>query len=156
MLKTQMLKSSGGEDWYRLLSPEAVPEPGGEEEFTFSLSSENLNLGGRSCTGLLKAAFRPGSLSRMERHLDTGEILTVLQGDCVLCAAPPGELKPEKIRAFLLKEGQAVVLQPGAWHWIPFPLKKVGARILVVFQDRTGEEDLEIRELDRILNIEIQ
>jgi len=92
----------------------------------------------------------------MERHLDTGEILTSLRGDCILCAAPPGELKPEKIRAFSLKEGQAVVLQPGAWHWIPFPVKKEGARILVIFQDRTGEDDLEIRELDRILNIEIQ
>jgi len=127
MLKTEILRSSGNEEWYRLLSPEAVPEPGGEEEFTFTLSSEKLPLGGRSCTGLLKAAFRPGLLTRMERHLDTGEILASLRGDCVLCAAPPGELKPEKIRAFFLKEGQAVVLQPGAWHWIPFPLRKEGS-----------------------------
>lgn len=143
------LESCGSEGWFSVLTSPAGPEPQAGEEFSFSLTSTGLNLGSSSCTGLLNAAFREKVVSKMERHRNTGEILVALEGESVICMAPPGKVSAASVRAFAFPQGTVLAMNSGTWHWIPFPLDKSGARFLVIFQDRTGDDDLEIQDLDK-------
>jgi hypothetical protein len=127
--------------------PAAVKAP---DECSFSIIAENLGLTDPCCAGTMDCAPRPRLVTRMERHLKTPEILVAIDGDSVICVAPAqdpvaGSLKG--MRVITVRKGQVFILETGAWHWIPYPLGNQPSRFLVVFRQRTGQEDLEIRDL---------
>jgi hypothetical protein len=141
--------SAGLEGIGKLLTPNGPTAPA-SGEFSFAIVSPELGLGPGLCAGALACSHRKARLERMERHLRTPEILSAVQGDAILCAAPPQEAKDgaiSGIAAIVVRQGQSVLLEAGAWHWIPFPLDAGGARFMVLFKNGTGDEDLEIREL---------
>lgn len=150
IIKATELESRYLEGIGSIIAPAAGQAPAAGEEFTFAVVSHELGLGPRLCAGRLACAHRPASLRKMERHLLTPELLFVEQGEALVCMAPPQEAADGVMSgmiAILLRAGQSVVMDAGSWHWIPFPLGPEGALFTVVFKDRTGEEDLEIREL---------
>jgi ureidoglycolate hydrolase len=146
-LNVEKLEKQTAGNWYRVLT-KGDGDTGDKKDFLFNITSSGLNLGNSSCTGLLTAFFREERVTQMERHLETEEILVALDGDSIVCLAPPGDLQSSAVRAFSLPQGKAVVMGAGTWHWIPFPQNKSEARFLVIFKDQTGEDDLEIRELE--------
>jgi hypothetical protein len=141
--------SGGLEGIGKLLTPggPAAPSAG---EFSFDIVSPELGLGPGLCAGALACAHRRPRLEKMERHLRTAELLSAVQGDAIICLAPPQEAADgafDGLAAVVVRQGQSILLEAGAWHWIPFPLNAEGARFMVIFKHGTGDEDLEIREL---------
>jgi hypothetical protein len=148
--------SAGLEGIGKLLTPKGPAAPA-SGEFSFGIVTPELGLGPGLCAGALACARREARLEKMERHLRTPELLSAVQGDAILCVAPPQEAKDGAIAgivALVVRQGQSVLLETGAWHWIPFPLSPGGARFMVIFKNGTGEEDLEIRELRDARDIE--
>ena len=90
------------------------------------------------------------SLRSAERHMKTQEFCMSLDGDIIIVVGPanypnePTRLpKLTQFAAFLIPEGEAVVLDPGIWHWVPFPIEKQ-TRFFVVFASGTSQNDLHI------------
>jgi hypothetical protein len=149
-----------------LLTPQEGRSPEAPSEFSFEIVSAELGMPSSLCAGRLECAARPGILGKMERHLKTPEILSSVKGDSILCVAPPQELRDGRLtglRALYVREGQSLMLDTGAWHWIPFPAGGVAqgegsgsTRFLVIFRAGTGDDDLGFCELAEKVEIEMK
>jgi hypothetical protein len=128
-----------------MLTPEKWVYPGTGQEYSYADIDADLGLPSPCSAGVLESVPRPMVLGRMERHLRTKEALVALEGEAVLCVAPPQESANgglAGITAVRICAGQALILETGAWHWIPFPIGEKTARFLVVFRSGTGKDDL--------------
>ncbi len=115
------------------------------EDFSYIQTNNALGLEAPVSSGSLECLPRPKKVSRMERHLKTPEMLVALDGDATVCLAPPQEAQGGTLRgvtAVNMRAGDVMILDPGAWHWIPFPRDKKPVRYLVVFRALTGQDDL--------------
>jgi hypothetical protein len=52
-----------------------------------------------------------------------------------------------------VRPGEGFILDPGAWHWIPFPVGRRRSRWLVVFKARTGQDDLQVMDLSEAITV---
>jgi len=152
-LSMESLKGIG-----HLLTPEQWKAPDKGMEYTYTDIEVDLGLSPPCSAGVLESVPRPMVLGRMERHLRTREALIALDGEAVLCVAPPqesanGELSG--ITAVRICAGQALILETGAWHWIPFPVGDSTARFLVIFRSGTGKDDLYYQDLTRALPVRL-
>jgi hypothetical protein len=50
--------------------------------------------------------------------------------------------------------GQSIILEVGAWHWIPFPTTSQTARFQVIFRSETGKDDLDFYDFPQPVDIE--
>jgi ureidoglycolate hydrolase len=130
----------------RMLTPSAwtPPEPGAEHSYVDTL--EDLHLEAPCSAGVVECARRPMSVHRMERHRGTREALVCLEGEAIVCLAPPQQAAGKDLQGIIagkVRCGQAFILDTGAWHSIPFPVGKKTARFLVIFRSGTGRNDLE-------------
>ena len=85
-------------------------------------------------------SFRSGSrllVTKMERHPDNEELLIAVQGHIIQPMGVPENLDdedalpdPDKVRAFLISPGQAIIMKKGAWHSAALP---VGSDTLYCF-----------------------
>ena len=126
------------------------------EGFAYGLTLADLPMSEHLCIGLLVCEHRPAVVSKLERHVKTAEILAALEGDSLLCVAAGG-LEKDALAAgaaaFHVPQGAALVMRPGTWHWIPFPVGDRSSRFLVIFRKETGEDDLDYAELFEPLEI---
>lgn len=141
-----------------MATPSAGLEPEAGAEFSFELAERDLGMPAGLCAGRLNCASREMKVARLEMHTKTPELLSAVDGDVVICVAPPqepagGGLKG--LRALVLRQGRALVLATGAWHWIPFPLGAAAVRLLVVFRSGTGDDDLHFCDLAEAAAIEV-
>ena len=141
MLKTDLLNEQSFKPFGLILStPNRTPDVTGEiHEYWDKLSL----LPGETSINYLTAKSRALCLKELERHTQTPEILVLLEGSCFLPVASAGELASEKIRVFRMKPGDAVQLDAGTWHWIPFPQQGT-SRFMVIYKNGTAQNDLEI------------
>lgn len=119
-------------------------------EFSYGVLAGDLGLGASPSAGCLDCAVRERRVAKLERHLKTPELLVAMEGDSVLCVAPPQEPSGGTLAglaAVRVRKGQSLILETGAWHWIPFPEGNAPSRFLVVFRSKTGEDDLGFCEL---------
>ena len=102
-----------------------------------------------SCTGQLNCRYRDKILKKVERHLQTHELMVALKGDSLICVASASLDAPEEkdIHCFAVKEGTVLMMDKAVWHWIPYPLQEPGSEFLVLFRDGTGADDLNFHEL---------
>ena len=141
-----------------LLTPERWEAPEKGMEYTYADTDLDLGLLPPCSSGVLEGVPRPMVLNRMEHHLRTREALIALDRDAVLCVAPPQEDANEDlsgITAVRICAGQALILETGAWHWIPFPVGDTAARFLVIFRSGTGKDDLYYHDFTRSLLIRL-
>ncbi len=101
--------------------------------------------------GMFKAKARLHEIAEMERHRWSPELLVSIDSDFYLAVAPyvrpkAGRARPDaaKVKVFIVKRGQAVLLHKGAWHTLPFPIAGEGL-FLVAFRDGTRKKDLTLR-----------
>ena len=133
-----------------------VELPSGEEctfyadHFRYWKQQATLNIDGPVEVGVLQVKRNQLSFNQMERHDCSPELLIPLNGDFVLPVAmntgPVPDLK--NVQALHVKQGQAVLLNPGCWHWMPHPLVDDIA-ILIIFKNNTSAEDLIIGDLSQ-------
>jgi hypothetical protein len=139
-----------------MLTPEEWLHSEKGQDYSYVDIDADLGLPLSCSAGALESVPRPMVLNRMERHLRSREALIALEGDAVLCVAPPQESRNgglSGITAVRIRAGQAVILETGAWHWIPFPVGKGRARFLVIFRGGTGRDDLHYQDLAQGLSM---
>jgi ureidoglycolate hydrolase len=104
-------------------------------------------------TGLLLCTKKNLSVDNVERHVNTPEILVVLEGDAIVVVALKGD-EINDLRAFHIKCGEAIIMHAGTWHSVPVPVKNE-CKLLVLFKKGTGQSDLDVRKLFSEVEIEI-
>lgn len=140
----------------RMLTPTEWISPEKGQDYSYADIVGDIGLPSSCSAGALESVSRPMILARMERHLRTPEALVALEGEAVLCVAPPQEGANGSlsgISALRIRAGQAIVLETGAWHWIPFPLDGGSARFLVIFRGGTGRDDLQYHDLRQAISV---
>jgi ureidoglycolate lyase len=102
--------------------------------------------------GWLKLLRRPIEITQMEHHLGTPEMLIPLDVPLLVPVAPADASadsvpNPEQIEGFVVKPGQALVMDRSGWHWLPFPTEGESGSCLIIFARDTPRHDLLIRDL---------
>ena len=91
---------------------------------------------------------RKECIDKLERHINTEELLLVLKGDVLLPIAPisiiASRICPDekKLIAIHLKESEGILFNKNVWHWAPFPTDESTAYMLVAFKIGTAENDV--------------
>jgi ureidoglycolate hydrolase len=117
------------------------------EQFVFTGDIYKYNANGTLTAGILIGKKREMKLECLEQHAETQEILVQLENDAIIFLAKTSEKGngPGEAKAFYLKQGEAVALDKGIWHWVPFPFECDCCKTLVIFKDGTSERDCEIK-----------
>lgn len=95
------------------------------EEFKYWSKVSLLKMHEVVSSGMLFGLKREPLIKKLERHVNTPEVLVALQGDSVICVtepSPKGSTAIDGIQAFYIKQGDAIAMNPGVWHWIPIPV----------------------------------
>lgn len=108
---------------------------------------------------LCRVKLRPYLVEMMERHTQTYEVILPFNGDMVLPVADPidgaGGVRADRVRLFRIYPGMCVVLDPGVWHWLPYPVDADRAEFFVVFRLGTADDDLITCDLDEAMEFHI-
>jgi ureidoglycolate hydrolase len=114
-----------------------------------------LKVGKTASTTLLFCHKRQPIVRKLERHVRSPEVLVGLDGDSVICVAKPssGRGAIRGIRAFYLRQGDAIAMHAGTWHYAPFPVKAKQSKLLVLFASTTEASDLKFRDLPQEVRI---
>ncbi len=154
-IKPVKLTSKAFKDYGFILHQSGGKPMARNAEITYWGKVSELAMTKRVSTGVLVNHRRPRIVKSMERHVRTPEILVALDGDSVFCVARPSKRGKniDGIKAFRVKQGDALALHAGAWHWAPFPVGKRESTFLVVFALGTEANDLEVRALPEAVRI---
>jgi ureidoglycolate hydrolase len=97
--------------------------------------------------GYLDLVPGPATFDWAERHMRTVEVILPLDGDCLIYVGPneyprePGRIPSmERFRAFRIRAGQGVAMEPGVWHGAPFAIDRPISAVVLILQ-RTGSDD---------------
>jgi ureidoglycolate lyase len=121
------------------------------------------DLGGPIGAGYATVVKRPFVQTCAERHMHTPEFLQPAKGDMIVVVGPPlypenpEQLPPlELFAAFRVAEGQAVIVNPGVWHYAPFAIDNP-ISFTVLFKAGTSQDDVAFVDFsaDGVLEIEI-
>lgn len=130
-----------------------------EVEFYSELAT--IKLTGDISIGVVIAKQRPFICDRLERHVRAPEILVPLNGVSLAPFSPAKDLdNPEatpstdQVKAFILDETKAIIINKGVWHWVPYPLGDA-ATLLAVQRKGTYVEDTLIKRADKKIKIVI-
>lgn len=99
--------------------------------------------------GVLNVRQKLMSFELMERHNFTAELLVPLNGSFICPVAIPSLVVPnaDQVTAFCISQGQAILLKPNCWHWMPILVEKE-ILVLVIFKNNTSADDLIIEKLN--------
>jgi ureidoglycolate lyase len=106
---------------------------------------------------------RPFVQTGAEAHLHTAECLLPVCGDMLVVVglppvgSPPETLPaPDLFAAFRVAQGEAVILNPGVWHWAPFPVADP-IRLFILLRAGTAANDVIFKEFppDALLELEL-
>lgn len=122
-----------------------------------------MDTGGPVSVGVLRLKKRDPEFHELERHVVTPEMLVAVEGDVVFpvapAACPASALDASAVEVFRLRQGEAVIMAPGVWHGLPFPLEE-DATLLVVFKEGTPDHDFDLHDLkvarDLVFSVELQ
>lgn len=111
-------------------------------EFTFTAEVFKFAAKEEMSVGILKAYKRDIKPECLESHTDTVEMLFQLENNSVIFLAK--SKSPDEIKAFYFRQGEAIALNQGIWHWVPYPFECDSCKTMVIFKDGTSSNDCEI------------
>lgn len=109
---------------------------------------------GELAVALCHAHARTPVVAQLENHRRSFEALIPLEGEMVLPVAryTAGEgPKASETALFHFAPGMMLILDPGIWHWLPYPQDRETGRFLVLFRRGTSQEDLFFADLDEAI-----
>ena len=158
-IKTVALTLENFKDYGQVLSISKGEPMADNVEFMYWGKVTELAMTEMVSTGILVCRKREGLIKSLERHTRTPEVLVALEGDSLICMAKPesvvGADRIEGIQAFYVRQGEALVMHAGTWHWVPIPVDREESKLLVVFASGTEAEDLEIRDLPATIKVKL-
>jgi ureidoglycolate lyase len=89
-----------------------------------------------------------------EHHARSVELILPLGGDCAVYVAAAG-VEPRGFRAFRLRAGEGVVLDPGIWHGAPVALEGTAAAAVLLPEGTGSEDTVVVRFPDSPIRIEV-
>ncbi len=108
--------------------------------------------------GILELTAQEFVFDHMERHVHTPEMFIPIEGVAVmpigLGSGPDGFPWPEEIRGYLIDSTTSIIIRPGVWHWIPYPLTSVASYLIPALVG-TPTDDREVRPLDQPLRFKL-
>lgn len=112
----------------------------------FYRDMEQLRLGGKDVVSLscLHLKKRPFIIDALEYHNQCCEGMLPLDADIIVQLAPPvnsTEIPFDKIEAFYVPRGTALVLNPGVWHESPYLADAEEGHIFCMLPERTYMND---------------
>ena len=97
--------------------------------------------------GLLMVKSRDRQVAELRRHVKTTTLLVSLREDYLLVVASPTPSSarrafpdPKKVKVFMVAKDQAVILNKGVWHALPFVGSREGL-FLLAYRDGTARGD---------------
>jgi ureidoglycolate lyase len=125
--------------------PTAVVDGGGLTYWADVITVPDLS--GALGVGYCTVVSRPFIQTCAERHMHTPEFVQPMKGDMIVVVAPalhpesPRQLPPlREFVAFRVAEGQALVFNPGVWHYAPFAVDRPMC-FTVLFKAGTSDDD---------------
>lgn len=117
-------------------------------EFAYTADFFKTNFEGPMTAILLVGHKREIKPEHLECHGKTVEILFEMENDAVIFLAKTGEDGgPGEPEAFYFRQGQAVALNAGIWHWVPYPVGDASTKTLVIYKEGTGQNDFVMKDL---------
>lgn len=128
-----------------------------EKIFTFWDGLAVMKAEGDIGFSLLEVVKREREFSKFERHLSTQEVFFAIDGDVIVIVGEPTPNmdRPDlgRAAAFRLIAGEGILMHKGTWHWVPYPYGDK-AHLLIVFRAGTPDEDVEIKDMKEIEEVE--
>jgi hypothetical protein len=104
--------------------------------------------------GLCRIKKKFTEFDRMERHLNSVEVIVPVNGDLFVPVAPPGASPSlEDLKIITVRVGEMLNLHEGVWHFACGPLKKVPLDYFVYLKRNTPTADLEIKDLPKKVRV---
>lgn len=149
MIETVEMTSESIKGFGVMLSTSDLPATWDTDDFKFTPDVFTFNYRPQLTAGILVGKKRDFKLDLMERHSATSEILVQLQNNGILFLAKPEWDAPstEVVTPFLLRQGTAVALLSGTWHWVPYPVDE-NCTTLILFSEGTLDNDQLIQEVN--------
>lgn len=102
---------------------------------------------------ILGCKKRELKIEKLEAHKETPEAIIPLGGkDVIVVVAPAGKLDENKIKAFRIPGSKGIILNTGAYHFIPYPTEE-DTNCIVIFKHATGANDMILEQLSEAYNI---
>jgi hypothetical protein len=96
--------------------------------------------------GMCAYEHRDFVVEGLEQHRRSGELLYAIDDDFLMPVAPnlPNLNQPDLSKAFAIRvrRSEGVIFAPGAWHWVPYPIKRGKSFALVGFAIDTPKNDM--------------
>lgn len=130
---------------------------GGTSQRFHDLAKLEPGEGGRLIVSIFRAQPRalPFAVRMLERHPKASQAFMPLSGrPFLVVVAPPGELAPDAIRAFLAQGCQGVNFAPGTWHHPLLALESV-SDFLVIDRDKP-EHNCDVQALSQTLSLTLE
>lgn len=149
MINTVEITSESIKGFGTVLSTSDLPATWDTDDFKFTPDVFTFNYRPKLTVGILVGKKRDFKLDLMERHSATSEILVQLENDGILFLAKPDRDAPsmDVVIPFLLRQGMAVALLSGTWHWVPYPVDET-CTTLILFSEGTLDHDQLIKEVN--------
>lgn len=143
--------------WGQFISADNIENQGDYGDFKYTGNVAVLELWPATSASILEPIKRDIRLECLEAHKNTIEICVAIKNDCVIFVAEDknDEPDPASVEAFYLKDGDTVVYGKGVWHWIPFAVNTPSCKQLIVYKDKTGDNDFYKFELKTPISIEM-
>jgi ureidoglycolate lyase len=104
----------------------------------------------------LKIHSKPKINNKIERHCTTAESFIPLEGRSIIMLVSPentdknGRPNMKKCKAFLMDGANGILLKPGTWHAVPYPLTKIASYLVLVDDSIIEKNDLNITEIEEV------
>ena len=129
---------------------QAAPTEDDERLLTWLKGAELLSFQGDGLAVYLVTKHRKFIVDQMEVHRECAPLIVPVSGTAfipVVTSKEDGDPDMDHMAAFILEQGQAVVLHPGTWFVVPFPIGKRAKYIFVIRKSTPGKDT-------RLLSIE--
>lgn len=149
-IKAIELTRENFKDYGYVLSKEDGEPLAKNEELTYWGKVSCFGMSESVSTGILYNHKRDPIIKKFERHVKTPEVLVALEGDSIICLAKSTcnpDKDTESVKAFYIKQGDAIGLHAGTWHWVPIPINCEKSKFLVVFANGTEDNDMDFSDL---------
>ena len=113
------------------------------------------SVSGRQIT-YLKIHTRPKVFDQMEKHETSAEAFIPLDGQSVLLVVPADAMddqgRPDttRARAFMMDGSQGILMKPGTWHAVPYPLTDLATYLVLVDDAIIPKNDLHVTAIEPI------
>lgn len=150
-MKVTELTKEAFSPWGKYISADEESGRDSTPEFDYVGNIAVSKLMGPVSMSILHPAKRDIIVNQFESHRLTPEICTALRNNCIIFAAGDVNGVPDipNTQAFLLKEGDTIVYDPGTWHWVPYPVDTQTCTQLIIYKDQTGKNDFYLHKLEK-------